>query len=38
MGAEEAFSWGLVNHVCEPEELIERAEKMASKIIKNSGN
>ncbi|MEM7161787.1 MAG: enoyl-CoA hydratase-related protein [Bacteroidota bacterium] len=33
-----AFSWGLVNHVCEPEELIERAEKMASKIIKNSGN
>ena len=34
--AEEAFSWGLVNHLCEPEELITFCEKIASRICKNS--
>ena len=32
----EAKEWGLVNHVCKQEELIFTAEKIASKIKKNS--
>lgn len=32
----EAKEWGLVNHVCNQEELISTAEKIASKIKKNS--
>lgn len=36
ISAEEALKWGLVNEVCEQEELIERVEKMASKILNNS--
>jgi len=36
LGAEEALSWGLVNHLCEPEELITFSEKIASRICKNS--
>ena len=35
--ADEAFSWGLVNHVVEPEELMAKAEEIASKILNNSG-
>ena len=34
--ADEALSWGLVNHLCEPEELITFCEKIASRICKNS--
>ncbi len=36
--AEEAKSWGLVNHVVSQEELMPLAEKIASKIINNSPN
>jgi len=36
IGAEEAKNAGLVNHVTTQEELISLAEKIASKIIKNS--
>jgi enoyl-CoA hydratase len=36
--ADEALTWGLVNDVCLPEELHERAEKMASKILNNSAS
>lgn len=36
IGAEEALKWGLVNDVCPLEELHERAEKIASKILNNS--
>ena len=32
----EAKEWGLVNHVCSQEELIPMAEKLASKIKRNS--
>lgn len=35
--AEEALKWGLVNYVCEPEELMALAQKMAQKILNNSG-
>lgn len=35
--AEEALSWGLVNHVCPQEELMELAQKIAGKILANSG-
>lgn len=35
--ADEALSWGLVNHVTEPEELLPLAQKIAGKIINNSG-
>ena len=35
LSAEAAFSWGLVNHLCEPEELITFVET-ASRICKNS--
>ena len=34
--AKDATQWGLVNHVCEQEELISFAEKIASKIKRNS--
>lgn len=36
ISADEALTWGLVNHVCAPEELLELAEKTASKILNNS--
>lgn len=36
--AEDALQWGLVNHVTTQEELIPMAEKLASKILKNSPN
>ena len=35
--AEEALSWGLVNHVCPQEELLDLAGKIATKILANSG-
>ncbi len=38
ISAEEAKSWGLVNHVVAQDELIGLAEKIASKILKNSPN
>ncbi|MCG8577534.1 MAG: enoyl-CoA hydratase-related protein [Flavobacteriales bacterium] len=38
ISAEEAKAWGLVNHVVSPEELLPLAEKIASKIGKNSPN
>lgn len=34
--ADDALSWGLVNHVVEPEELMDLSEKIASKILNNS--
>jgi enoyl-CoA hydratase len=37
ISAEDALSWGLVNHVCAPEELLDLANEMATKILKNSG-
>ncbi|MAX81975.1 MAG: enoyl-CoA hydratase [Crocinitomicaceae bacterium] len=36
IGAEEAFQWGLANHVVAPEELLSTCEKIAGKIMKNS--
>ena len=36
LSAAEAKDWGLVNHVCTQEELIPMAEKLASKMKKNS--
>lgn len=36
LSANEAKDWGLVNHVCSQEELIPMAEKIASKIKRNS--
>jgi enoyl-CoA hydratase len=36
LSAEEARQWGLVNHVCSQDELISMAEKIASKIKRNS--
>lgn len=38
IGAEEAQAWGLVNHVTPQEELMALAEKIAGKILNNSGN
>ncbi|MGV6862337.1 MAG: enoyl-CoA hydratase/isomerase family protein [Putridiphycobacter sp.] len=38
ISAEEAKSWGLVNHVVAQDELMGLAEKIASKILKNSPN
>lgn len=38
ISADDAKSCGLVNHVTTPEELIGLAEKIASKILKNSPN
>lgn len=34
--ADEALTWGLVNHVVELENLLEKAEEIASKILNNS--
>lgn len=36
IGADEAKSWGLVNHVVPQEELMEKAKKIASRIAKMS--
>ena len=36
IGAEDALNWGLVNHVTELPELLPLAEKIVSKILKNS--
>lgn len=36
ISAEEAKTWGLVNHVFQQEELLQEAEKIASKIMRNS--
>lgn len=36
--ADDALSWGLVNHVVEPEELMPLAEKIAGKILNNSAS
>lgn len=36
ISADEALSWGLVNHVCTQEELLPLAQKIAGKIINNS--
>jgi enoyl-CoA hydratase len=36
--ADDALSWGLVNHVVEPEALLEIANKIASKILANSAS
>ncbi len=36
--ADDALSWGLVNHVVEPEELMAKAEDIAGRILKNSGS
>lgn len=35
--ADEALTWGLVNYVVEPEELMAKAEEIAEKILNNSG-
>jgi enoyl-CoA hydratase len=35
--ADEAYQWGLVNHVVELEELLSKAEELALKILSNSG-
>lgn len=35
--ADEALTWGLVNHVVEPAELMAKAEEIAQKIMANSG-
>lgn len=35
--ADEALSWGLVNYVVEPEQLMEKANEIAEKILHNSG-
>ena len=36
--ADDALSWGLVNHVVEQEELLDTAYKIASKILANSAS
>ncbi len=36
--ADEALTWGLVNHVVEPAELMAKAEEIAHKIMANSGS
>jgi len=36
INADDAYQWGLVNHVVPQEELIPLAEKIASKILRNS--
>lgn len=35
--ADEALTWGLVNYVVEPEELMTKANEIAEKILNNSG-
>jgi len=37
INAADALSWGLVNYVVEPEQLLAKAEEIALKIIQNSG-
>jgi enoyl-CoA hydratase len=37
IGAEEALTWGLVNHVVEQADLLSKAEEIAHKMLKNSG-
>lgn len=37
MTAEDALKWGLVNHVCDQSELMDLANELAAKILKNSG-
>lgn len=36
--AEDAYAWGLVNHVAVPTDLMDLANKIASRILKNSPN
>ena len=36
--ADDALSWGLVNHVVEFDELMNKAEEIAGKILNNSGS
>ena len=36
VSADDALSWGLVNHVVDPDELVETCVNMAQKIQKNS--
>lgn len=36
--AEDALKWGLVNYVCEPAELIDKAKQLLEKICLKSGN
>lgn len=36
--ADEALTWGLVNHVVEPEELLAKVTEIAEKILANSGS
>ncbi len=36
--ASDALNWGLVNYVVEPNELMEKAEEIALKIVNNSGS
>lgn len=36
--ADEALTWGLVNYVVEPEELLDKAEEIATKILGNSAS
>lgn len=38
ISAEEAHKWGLVNYVTTPEGLMEKCNKIASKIVKNSSS
>lgn len=38
ISADDALAWGLVNHVCAPEELMDVANELAGKILKNSGS
>lgn len=38
ISAEEAYKWGLVNHVTTQENLMEKCESIASKIAKNSSS
>jgi enoyl-CoA hydratase len=37
INASDALSWGLVNYVVEPDQLLVKAEEIAVKIIQNSG-
>jgi len=36
IGSEEAYQWGLINHVTSSEELLIKSEKIATKISRNS--
>jgi enoyl-CoA hydratase len=37
INATDALKWGLVNYVEEPQDLLNKAEEIATKIIQNSG-